>query len=48
MKTLFKNKFLIGAAIIFWLSLYFVVSLQTKVEIKSQEAFKNEISMNVK
>lgn len=48
MKTLFKNKFLIGAAIIFWLSLYCVAALQTKVEVKSQEAFKNEISMNVK
>lgn len=47
MKTLFKNKFLIGAAIIFWLSLYCVVSLQAKVEIK-KENFNNEISMSIK
>lgn len=48
MKTLFKNKILIGAAIIFWLSLYLVASLQTRVEVKSKEVFDNEISMITK
>ena len=48
MKELFQNKFLIGVAVIFWLSLVLVVSLQTKVETRNQETFKQEISMNIK
>ena len=44
MKELFQNKFLLGVAIIFWLSLYLVVSLQSKVEAKNQESFTSEIS----
>ena len=48
MKELFQNKFLIGVAIVFWLSLYLVVALQTRVEAQSQESFKAEVSLNVK
>ena len=48
MKELFQNKFLLGVAIIFWLSLYLVVSLQAKVEAKTQESFNSEVSINIK
>ncbi len=48
MKELFQNKFLIGVAIVFWLSLYLVVALQTRVEAQNQESFKAEVSLNVK
>ena len=44
MKELFQNKFLLGVAIIFWLSLFLVVSMQAKVETKNQESFDAEIS----
>ena len=44
MKELFQNKFLLGVAIIFWLSLYLIVSIQAKVEAKSQESFETELS----
>ena len=47
MKELFQNKFLIGVAIVFWLSLYLVVSLQTRVEAK-RGSFESEISLNIK
>ena len=39
MKELFQNKFLIGVAIIFWLSLYLIVVAEAKVEAKNQESF---------
>ena len=48
MKELFQNKFLLGVAIIFWLSLYLVVSLQAKVEAQSRESFNQEVSINIK
>ena len=48
MKEIFQNKFLLGVAIIFWLSLYLVVSLQAKVEARSQESFNEEISYILK
>ncbi len=48
MKKLLENKYLIGAAIIFWLSLYCVVSLQTNVEARNKESFNSEININVK
>ena len=48
MKNLFQKRYLLGVAIIFWLSLYLVVSLQAKVEAKSQESFDEEISLNLK
>jgi len=44
MKELFQNKFLIGVAIVFWLSLYLIVSMQAKVEARSQESFQAETS----
>ena len=44
MKELFQNKFLLGVAIIFWLSLFLVVSMQAKVEARNQESFDAEIS----
>lgn len=46
MKEIFQNKFLIGVAIIFWLSLFVVVTLQTRVETRNQEAFNQEVSFN--
>ncbi len=48
MKELFQNKYLLGVAIIFWLSLYLVVSLQMRVEARNQESFDAEISLNLK
>ena len=48
MKEIFKSKFLLGVVIVFWLSLYLVVSLQTKVEAQKQESFKAEVSLNTK
>ena len=48
MKELFQNKFLLGVAILFWLSFYLVVALQVKVEAKNQESLKSEISLNLK
>jgi len=48
MKELFQNKFLLGVAIVFWLSLYLVVSLQVKVEARNQESFDAEVSLNLK
>ena len=44
MKELFQNKFLLGVAIIFWLSLYLIVSIEAKVEAKNQESFAAEVS----
>ncbi len=44
MKELFQNKFLLGVAIIFWLSLYLIVSIEAKVEAKNQESFTAEVS----
>lgn len=48
MKELFKNKFLVGVLVVFWLSLYCVLTLQVRVEAKSQESFNAEISLNTK
>lgn len=48
MKELFQNKFLLGVAIVFWLSLYLVISLQVKVEARNQESFDAEVSLNLK
>ncbi len=48
MKEIFKNKFLLGAIVVFWLSLYLMVALQTKVEARNQESFEAEVSLITK
>ena len=48
MKELFQNKFLMGVAVIFWISLFLVVSMQAKVEARDQESFETEVSYVLK
>lgn len=47
MKELIQSKYLIGVAIIFWLSLYLVVSLQAKVEVDNHLSTLAELSYNL-